>query len=335
MGIKCKNDKDCGEKKKASSCWTEGETGKGKGGDTCKEQIEHSVMRISHSNNCAVAMFSMDKRLNDFMCVGYFGQFGFPGPPAFGDPSMFPGYFGSGYDAFGAYYGYPNYAYLPPHMMVYHPFYYGSSPGNTNVNDGTHQGKSGCSSHNDCEGPNLCISGQCQEMEPTNIKCQNDNDCPQGGCKANYCWQQPGSGGQVQPSQGQGTENEGAGIASGGPCTKQEDCNAVQMCGKDGKCVNGFSIEIECSSDSDCDEKQRCKGETCWTEGEPGHGKDGDYCTEHTECSVKSICAEKKCVPAIPSFDKCLIDLMCRGKGRVCKYFHCWKPLGSLGDLIG
>ncbi|KFD67140.1 hypothetical protein M514_07446 [Trichuris suis] len=346
--VQCSSDSDCGKENvcKGSTCWTKGDPGSRKDGEYCKEHTECSVKSICVDKKCTAAIPSLDKCVLDFMCKGkgrvckYFHcwqSLGFFGPPGFADPGMFMGPYG--YDPYGGYYAYDPYGGYP-----YPPFYYGyfppGYPGGQNVQQGTGQGAQGppgCSSHEECGGPNLCISGQCQPMEPTTTKCQSDSDCPQGGCKVGYCWQAPGTGGPMQPVQpggGQGIANQTTGTGVGTPCAQQNDCAGDQMCGPDGKCVKGFSIEINCNSDSDCDKKNRCKGGTCWTQGEPGSGKDGDFCKQHTDCSVKSVCVKSKCTTALPSLDKCVIDLMCKGKGRVCKYFHCWKPIGSIGDFI-
>ncbi|KHJ41454.1 hypothetical protein D918_08417 [Trichuris suis] len=407
--LKCSSDSDCDNKCKCKggTCWMEGEPGKAKDGDPCKEHTECSLKSICEKGKCATAMPSTDKCVMDLMCGS--GRVckvsvlvlpvsrstnlrrGVLDDDEFilfedrnGDGAIllrklhceicisemereksFYGYGGfGGYGGYGSYGGYNN---PSPFFMVgpinygdptkdeafnnyqyYQPVQYGNpQQGSQNANNVNQQTTTtttikppdqagGCSSHDSCSGSSLCMSGQCQQMEPTQTKCASDGDCPAGGgCKGLYCWQPPGAGGDNQPNLPAQTDTQPSGDKSGGPCKTQQECIATQMCDKKGQCVNGFSIEVQCSSDSDCGKENVCKGSTCWTKGDPGSRKDGEYCKEHTECSVKSICVDKKCTAAIPSLDKCVLDFMCKGKGRVCKYFHCWQSLGLIGGVIG
>ncbi|KHJ41453.1 hypothetical protein D918_08416 [Trichuris suis] len=274
---------------------------------------------------------------------------GFFGPPGFADPGMFMGPYG--YDPYGGYYAYDPYGGYP-----YPPFYYfpPGYPGGQNVQQGTGQGAQGppgCSSHEECGGPNLCISGQCQPMEPTTTKCQSDSDCPQGGCKVGYCWQAPGTGGPMQPVQpggGQGIANQTTGTGVGTPCAQQNDCAGDQMCGPDGKCVKGFSIEINCNSDSDCDKKNRCKGGTCWTQGDTRCLNNMDCmpnmvcrygfcdidpklimesmegCSSHDDCPGAQICLQSNCKSASSKGAACWSDAQCAQGNEGCKFGFCW-----------
>ncbi|KRZ62964.1 hypothetical protein T02_4078, partial [Trichinella nativa] len=193
-----------------------------------------------------------------------------------------------------------------------------------------------CTSQADCGNTSLfCVSGQCQSMEPTTQKCSSNEECPSGICKARFCWGPPGASSQT-PDQQQPDQNQNQNTQQpGGHCNTQDDCSATQMCSKvtANTCVKGYSIEITCSSDSDCDKKDVCKAGTCWKEGEPGGGEPGDPCKDHGDCSIKCICLKKKCTLAKPSLQKCVADFMC-GKNKGCKYFHCWESLGMVGDLL-
>ncbi|KRZ18505.1 hypothetical protein T11_14780 [Trichinella zimbabwensis] len=215
--------------------------------------------------------------------------------------------------------------YYNPQM---YPDYSQPGSGSNGQNNAAADGQS-CTSQADCGNKSLfCVSGQCQSMEPTTQKCNSNEECPSGICKARFCWGPPGGNSQT-PDQQQPDQNPNQNTQQpGGHCNTQDDCSATQMCSKvtPNTCVNGYSIEITCSSDSDCDKKDACKAGTCWKEGEPKGGEPGDPCKDHGDCSIKCICLKKKCTLAKPSLQKCVADFMC-GKNKGCKYFHCWESL--------
>ncbi|KRZ34144.1 hypothetical protein T4B_6659 [Trichinella pseudospiralis] len=253
-------------------------------------------------------------------------------------------YGGYGYDG----YGYGSYGYGNPYPSGFYqqsPFIVQQLPSYTSGNIGDQSGfqyynpqmypdysqPGTCTSQADCGNKSLfCVSGQCQSMEPTTQKCSSNEECPSGICKARFCWGPPGGNSQT-PDQQQPDQNQDQNQNTqqpGGHCNTQDDCSATQMCSKvtPNTCVKGYSIEITCSSDSDCDKKDACKAGTCWKEGEPGGGEPGDPCKDHGDCSIKCICLKKKCTLAKPSLQKCVADFMC-GKNKGCKYFHCWESL--------
>ncbi|KAL1283732.1 2-amino-5-formylamino-6-ribosylaminopyrimidin-4(3H)-one 5'-monophosphate deformylase [Trichinella pseudospiralis] len=227
-------------------------------------------------------------------------------------------YGGYGYDGYGyGSYGYGDqsgFQYYNPQM---YPDYSQPGSGSNGQNNAATDGQS-CTSQADCGNKSLfCVSGQCQSMEPTTQKCSSNEECPSGICKARFCWGPPGGNSQT-PDQQQPDQNQDQNQNTqqpGGHCNTQDDCSATQMCSKvtPNTCVKGYSIEITCSSDSDCDKKDACKAGTCWKEGEPGGGEPGD--------------------PSKPSLQKCVADFMC-GKNKGCKYFHCWESLGLIGNLL-
>ncbi|KRX62931.1 hypothetical protein T09_5840 [Trichinella sp. T9] len=269
-------------------------------------------------------------------------QWGYGGYTYGGYGGLGYGYGGHGYDS----YGYGSYGYGNPYPSGFYqqsPFIVQQLPSYTSGNIGDQSGfqyynpqmypdysqPGTCTSQADCGNTSLfCVSGQCQSMEPTTQKCSSNEECPSGICKARFCWGPPGASSQTpdqqQPDQNQNTQQPG------GHCNTQDDCSATQMCSKvtANTCVKGYSIEITCSSDSDCDKKDVCKAGTCWKEGEPGGGEPGDPCKDHGDCSIKCICLKKKCTLAKPSLQKCVADFMC-GKNKGCKYFHCWESLGN------
>ncbi|KAL1241498.1 SCO-spondin [Trichinella spiralis] len=214
-------------------------------------------------------------------------QWGYDGYTYGGYGGLGYGYGGHGYDS----YGYGSYGYGNPYPSGFYqqspfivqqlPSYTQPGSGSNGQNNAATDGQS-CTSQADCGNKSLfCVSGQCQSMEPTTQKCNSNEECPSGICKARFCWGPPGASSQTpdqqQPDQNQNTQQPD------GHCNTQDDCSATQMCSKvtANTCVKGYSIEITCSSDSDCDKKDVCKAGTCWKEGEPGGGEPGDPCKDH------------------------------------------------------
>lgn len=212
------------------------------------------------------------------------------------------------------------------------------------VGDDSGDGCWDCCQGDECGWPTTCYAPtDCAASET----CGADNECHEGscelwGCSDGYvcsasfdCVAEPGTGGSGAGGSGAGGEGGSGGAPDVTYCGNPDDCGPAQFCAPDGTChegdctfegcINGFFCDTlpespvctrldpnGCGEDADCNtaDGHLCVSGVCTAPA--------DLCTDQTQCSAGSVCAEGKCVPSCAGGGSCPSDFTCTSGVDLC-----------------